>query len=128
MNKFRKIVFGVVGLLAFAYGIVWIAGLKGLGIIVVLAFIGALLLLTITWKLIITIIQLTSNTLAAVGHLIGIVGDEITDWCKGRKAWLDSLGTTSVPDWDNVELAHAGSTETPDAPSFVSSAMERQNV
>ncbi|MBC7512148.1 hypothetical protein H7142_00595 [Candidatus Saccharibacteria bacterium] len=126
MNKYQKIAFGTAGMLAFATLIVWTTQMSGLMTVLALAFVVALLTLPLTWTLIITIIQVLCAIISAVGHSIGIVADEIVDWCKGRKAWLSG---STVPSWDSFERTHPTPTaDELDVPSFLKGAMGHQNV
>ncbi len=107
MNKHQNIAFGVAGLLAFAYLVAWTTQLSGLGFVLVLAFVVALLTLPFTWKLIIGSIKIVlGHGLSLIGHGIGFIGD----WVIGRtNAGLTALSSPKArfaqqaPAWSELQ-------------------------
>lgn len=130
MNLYQKIAFGAFGLLALALIIGATYDLNGLKVAVVFTLAVAFLTLKTTWKFIFSGVQLTGLLVGGVGHTVGIVGDELADWSKDRKAQLaNSYQTSRVPAWDSAELVR---TDQPvqndlDVPSFMSDTFDRQN-
>lgn len=106
MNKHQKIAFGVVALLAFAFMVAWTTQLSGLGFVLALALVVALLTLPFTWRLIISCIKALGHVLSLIGHGIGFIGD----WVIGKtNAGLTALSSSKAsfaqqaPAWSELQ-------------------------
>ena len=132
MNTHQKIAFGTAAILAVAFLIVWGFSLDGLGTLLFLAVMVALLTLPLTWKLIYGTVQLLGATLGFVGHTIGKTGDWVDEKAWNQKLKLAAPSLTSrqeVPHWGSPSLATVGasSSDDHDVPSFLDDALDRQS-
>jgi hypothetical protein len=131
MNKYQKIAFGAFGLLTLALIIGATYDLNGLKVAVIVTLVVALLTLKTTWKLLLSGTQFLGFVVGGLGHLVGIVGDEVYDWSLDRKVRL--VKSSEVPAWDSPELNHVGLQDAEpsdelDVPSFMDETLEHQNT
>lgn len=108
MNKYQKIAFGAFAVLVFAFMIASLYNVSGLGLMVVLALVVALLTLPTTWKIIFGFVQGIGAVIAFTGHSVGKIGDVVADAAFTQRQGL-STSMHGVPDWDSPHLVKAGS-------------------
>jgi hypothetical protein len=123
MNKYQMIAFGGLVVVGLSYAVANTYSVSVLGAAVIFTLIVAILTLRTTWWLFLGLVEITCKVAAAIGHIIGIIGDEIVDWCRGRKA---QLRDTNVPSWDDL-ASDQSSPDEPVQPSFLDDAMARQS-
>jgi hypothetical protein len=128
MNIYQKIAFGTVAILVVAYLCVWTTDLSGLGFLISMAGIVALLCLKTTWKVIFTITQFFGLALGMVGLIIGHIGDLTADKSYQLKSRIGSVPATTngVPDWSSLG-SHPDHDEL-DVPPFMKSVLDTQNA
>lgn len=124
MNKYQLAAFGVFAVVGLSYIVTSLYGLPVLWMILIILLVGAVLTLKSSWWLIASLVEISFKVMAVIGHVIGIIGDEIVDWCKDRKA---SLRGTCVPSWDDLVSDQDASRVEPEKPSFLDDVMVRPN-
>lgn len=124
MNKYQLAAFGVFAVVGLSYIVTSLYGLPVLWVILIILLVGAVLTLKSSWWLIASLVEISFKVMAVIGHVIGIIGDEIVDWCKDRKA---SLRGTRVPSWDDLVSDQDASRVEPEKPSFLDDVMVRPN-
>ena len=124
MNKYQLAAFGVFAVVGLSYIVTSLYGLPVLWMILIILLVGAVLTLKSSWWLIASLVEISFKVMAVIGHVIGIIGDEIVDWCKDRKA---SLRGTRVPSWDDLVSDQDASCVEPEKPSFLDDVMVRPN-
>jgi hypothetical protein len=124
MNKYQLAAFGVFAVVGLSYIVTSQYGLPVLWMILIILLVGAVLTLKSSWWLIASLVEISFKVMAVIGHVIGIIGDEIVDWCKDRKA---SLRDTRVPSWDDLVSDQDASRVEPEKPSFLDDVMVRPN-
>jgi hypothetical protein len=124
MNKYQLAAFGVFAVVGLSYIVTSQYGLPVLWMILIILLVGAVLTLKSSWWLIASLVEISFKVMAVIGHVIGIIGDEIVDWCKDRKA---SLRGTRVPSWDDLVSDQDASRVEPEKPSFLDDVMVRPN-
>jgi hypothetical protein len=124
MNKYQLAAFSVFAVVGLSYIVTSQYGLPVLWMILIILLVGAVLTLKSSWWLIASLVEISFKVMAVIGHVIGIIGDEIVDWCKDRKA---SLRGTRVPSWDDLVSDQDASRVEPEKPSFLDDVMVRPN-
>lgn len=123
MNKYQMIAFGGFVVVGLAFAVASTYGVSVLGAVMIFTLIVAILTLKTSWWLIASLVEIGFKAMAVIGHVIGIIGDEIVDWCKDRKTQL--RGAT-VPSWDELAPAQSSSDE-PERSFFLDDVMVRPN-
>lgn len=123
MNKYQLIAFGGFALVGLTYIVASLYGLSVVWMIVIILLIGAVLTLRTSWWLLASMVEIVFKVMAAIGHITGIIGDEVVDWCKGRKA---SLRSGRVPSWEDLASDRSPSGE-PEESSYLDGVLARQN-
>lgn len=123
MNKYQMTAFGVFAVVGLSYIVTSLYGQSVLWVILIILLVGAVLTLKTSWWLIASLVEVACKVAAAIGHVVGIIGDEIVDWCKDRKAWLRG---SQVPSWQDLasdQIQDAAPAATED--SFMEGALAR---
>lgn len=134
LNPPQRIAFGTAAILAVAFLIAWGFDLNGLGTLLLLAVVVALLTLATTWKLIYGVVQVIGTSIGLIAHGVGKTGDWAADKAYAQRHKLSTPRPASdsrgVPAWDSPLLATVGASsgsDNLDVPDFLRDTMDRQN-